>query len=252
MLLTVNDNETHAVLNSFIGEGKKPDQTTKGGVTYNVLGTHGECLVVHTICEMGAGGVGASRQRTNQAIEHWSPKAIVAVGIAFGMDETKQKIGDVLVSTQIQDYELGRLNDQGTLIPRGDKASCADILRNRFRQTDTKERRGNKWPKVRFGLILSGQKLVDNLDYREKLKALFAEAIGGEMEGVGLYVSASGAKMDWIVVKGICDWGFNKNQAKKDAWQRRAAKNSARVVKAALDVGPLYVDRTASAGKPRS
>lgn len=60
------------------------------------------------------------------------------------------------------------------------------------------------------------------------------------MEGYGVYVSAQKAGVDWIVVKAICDWGHNKNHAEKDAWQQLAAKNAARVVKAALDVGGLY------------
>lgn len=244
VLVTVNDNEIQALLDAFVGAERTPARVTKGGVTYNLLGTHGGCLIVHTICEMGAGGIGASQQRTRQAIDHWNPQAIIAVGIAFGLDETKQKIGDVLVSTQIQDYELGRLNANGTLTTRGDKPGAADILRNCLRQTDaTEKRRTRDWPKVRFGLVLSGQKLVDNLDYRESLKALFNEAIGGEMEGTGLYVSASPAKIDWIVVKGICDWGYHKGQAEKDIWQKLAAKNAARVLKAALDVGDLYNNR---------
>lgn len=243
VLVTVNDNETHALLDAFAGDGKSPPQVSKDGLTYNDLGIQGGCHILHTVCEMGAGGVGASQQRTRDAIAHWQPKAIIAVGIAFGLDETKQSIGDVLVSTQIQDYDLGRLSENGTLTPRGDKPGSADNLRNRFRQTDTTEtRRAKDWPKVRFGLILSGQKLVDNLDYRESLKALFTEAIGGEMEGVGLYASASVAKVDWIVVKAICDWGHNKNQADKDAWQKLAARNAARALKAAIDVGGLYAD----------
>lgn len=217
-------------------------------MTYNELGTHGGYRLINTICEMGAGGVGASQQRTQQAIEHWHPKAIIAVGIAFGVDEAKQRIGDVLVATQIQDYELGRLNKDGTLTPRGDKPSSADSLSNRLRQTDTMGvRRGDSWPKVRFGLVLSGQKLVDNLDYRESLKANFPEAIGGEMEGTGLYTSAAAAKVDWIVVKAICDWGHNKGQADKDAWQQLAARNAAHVIKTALAGEGLYSISTSHA-----
>ena len=240
VLVTVNDNETHGLLDAFVGVGRTPVQTTKGGVTYNELGIHGGYRLINTICEMGAGGVGASQQRTREAIEHWHPKAIIAVGIAFGLDESKQSIGDVLVATQIQDYDLGRKNEDGTLSRRGDKPSSADPLRNRLRQTDAMQTRlGNGWPKVRFGLVLSGQKLVDNLDYRESLKAIFTEAIGGEMEGTGLYVSASTAKVDWIVVKAICDWGHHKGQADKDAWQKLAAKNASRVLKEALEGGGL-------------
>lgn len=239
--MTVNDHETHAVLDHFLGQGQMPEQVTKGGVTYNRLGLHGGCELLQTICEMGAGGIGASQQRAREAIQHWNPKAIIAVGVAFGLDETKQNIGDVLVSTQIQDYELSRLNENGVITPRGDKPSCADILRNRIRITDLARRRGSsEWPKVRFGLVLTGQKLVDNVDYRENLKSLFCEAIGGEMEGLGLYASTTACKVDWIIVKGICDWGHNKNQEFKDEWQELAANNAAKVVKAAFLVGGLY------------
>lgn len=241
VLLTVNQHETQALLDEFVGERKSPQHETKGNVTYNNLGSHGGCQIVHTLCEMGSGGMGASQQRTRQAIDHWQPQAIIAVGVAFGMDESKQKFGDVLVSTHIQNYDLGRVNEDGTLTPRGDKPSCSHRLLNHFRVIDTNEqRRDGEWPKVRFGLVLSGQKLVDNLDYRESLKRLFTESIGGEMEGSGVYVSAHEKKIDWIVVKAICDWGHNKNDAEKDAWQRLAAKNAARVLKAALDAGGLY------------
>ena len=241
ILVTVNDHETDSVLDVFIGTSNVAPSLTRGGVTYNDLGTHGGHRIIHTICEMGAGGIGASQQRTHEAIDHWQPKAIIGVGIAFGLNEQKQGIGDVLVATQLQGYELSRLNANGTLTPRDDKPSCANTLVNRFRHTDTNERRrGAGWPKTRFGLVLCGQKLVDNLDYRESLKKLFPEAIGGEMEGGGLYVSAQTAKVDWLVVKAICDWGHDKNRADKDAWQKLAARNAARVVKAALDTGCLY------------
>jgi hypothetical protein len=129
----------------------------------------------------------------------------------------------------------------GTVTPRGDKPHTADRLCNRLRQADGSQGRiASDWPKVRFGLVLSGQKLVDNLDYRESLKSLYPEAIGGEMEATGLYVSATVAKVDWIVIKGICDWGHDKNRADKDVWQKLAAKNAAHVLKVALDAGSLY------------
>jgi nucleoside phosphorylase/tetratricopeptide (TPR) repeat protein len=241
ILVTVNDHETQALFDAFVGPDGVPAQVTRQGVTYSELGIHGGLRIVNTICEMGAGSVGASQQRTREAIEHWKPKAIIAVGIAFGLDEEKQNIGDVLVSTHIQDYELGRLNANGTLTPRGAKPNSADGLCNRLRQVDSAERRrSNDWPKARFGVVLSGQKLVDNVDYRDSLKLLFPEAIGGEMEGTGVYVSASVAKVDWIVVKAICDWGHDKNVPDKDARQRSAAANAARVLKAALDIGGLY------------
>jgi nucleoside phosphorylase len=241
VLLTVNEHETSAVLDAFLGVGRIPAHTTRAGITYNELGNHGGMRIVHTICEMGAGGIGAAQQRTRAAADAWRPVAVVAVGIAFGMDESKQKIGDVLVATQLQDYELGRVGSNGNITPRGDKPGTSDPLRNRLRHADANQRRASAdWPKVHFGLVLSGQKLVDNLDYREALKALYSGAIGGEMEGVGLYVSATEAKVDWIVIKGLCDWGHNKNNPEKETWQKLAAHNAARVLKSALDLGNLY------------
>ncbi len=241
VLLTVNEHETSAVLEVFTSKDFKANQTTQNRVTYSDLGIHAGMRIVHTICEMGAGGVGAAQQRTRAAIEAWKPAAIIAVGIAFGMDELKQKIGDVLVASQIQDYELGRLGNDGTVTPRGDRPGTSDPWRNRFRQLDANQKLlVNDWPTVRFGLVLSGQKLIDNLNYRDSLRSLHAEAIGGEMEGVGLYASAAEAKVDWIVVKGICDWGHNKNNADKESWQKIAACNAARVLKAAIDLGNLY------------
>jgi nucleoside phosphorylase len=245
VLVTVNNNETNALLDAFVYINKVPTQESRGRVTYNKLGNYGGCLIVHTICEMGAGGIGASQQRTREAIEHWNPVAIIAVGVAFGMDEAKQNIGDVLVSTMVQDYELSRLNENGKLTPRGPKPPCADSLLNRLRQTETTEsRRVQGWPILRYGLVLSGQKLVDNLDYREYLKHLFPEAVGGEMEGSSLFASAIPEKVDWIIVKGICDWGYNKNNSDKDARQKLAAQNAVQVLKAALEVGNLFEKQT--------
>lgn len=241
VLLTVNDNETDAVFDAFHQSGNEIEQVAIGGVTYNKLGMHGGMEIVHAICEMGAGGIGAAQQRTSDVITHWEPAAVIAVGIAFGIDETKQNIGDVLVATQLRDYELSRVNADGNITLRADKGSTSDPLRNRLRTKDAVEkRRAGDWPKVRFGQLLCGQKLIDNVDYRESLKRLEPEAIGGEMEGVGVYVSASRNNVDWIVVKAICDWGHNKNSAQKDTQQKLAAKNAATVLKAALDVGPLY------------
>jgi len=38
--------------------------------------------------------------------------------------------------------------------------------------------------------MLSGEKLVDNLQFRQELEQKEPEALGGEMEGHGLYVAA--------------------------------------------------------------
>ena len=57
---------------------------------------------------------------------------------------------------------------------------------------------------------------------------------------VGLEAACGPAKVDWLVVKGICDWGDgHKNTPSKDDDQRTAARNAMTVVKALLSAAPL-------------
>lgn len=86
------------------------------------LGRLGQFNVVHCQCrEMGTQGVGSSTLTVANALRHWpSVKAVVMVGIAFGMyntegDEDLQHIGDILVSTEVIPYENQRLGTNETL-----------------------------------------------------------------------------------------------------------------------------------------
>jgi nucleoside phosphorylase len=164
------------------------------------------------------------------------PKAVVLVGIAFGVDEQKQAIGDILVSRQLWLYDLQRVGAD-KIIPRGDKPHASSWLIDYLRSAKL------YWKEpdivVRFDLVLSGEKLVDNIDYREQLKQFEPEAIGGEMEGAGLYVACQDAKVDWILVKAICDWADGHKAQDKDARQQQAARNAATFVAHALQHVPL-------------
>ena len=140
--------------------------------------------------------------------------AVVMVGIAFGINEHKQAIGDVLVSDRLMLYDLQRVG-QGkgaggmAIIPRGDRPHTSPWLINRLQVAKL----GWEGAKIRFGLVLSGDKLVDNVDFRGQLLGLEPEAIGGEMEGAGLYVACQNSKVDWILVKAICDWADGQKGA---------------------------------------
>ena len=68
--------------------------------------------IVRVLSEMGSGGIGASQQTVDQAIRDLHPSTVIAVGIAFGIDETKQSIGDILVSKQLFPYELQRVTQE--------------------------------------------------------------------------------------------------------------------------------------------
>ena len=241
VLMTFNEHETSEVLCHFHPRGI-PRSKTIDGIPYNLLGTHGGMRVVHRISKQGHG---EAQQAADDAVSGWKPKAIIAVGIAFGVNSRKQNIGDVLVSESLVDYELARIDPQGTITPRGARPPASDVLFQRFRYLDQTIRSQTNasgfWPKIHFGPLLSGNKLVDDLDYRNSLIQIEKTTIGGEMEAVGIYLASRRSKVDWIIVKAICDWGDgNKNNPNKETDQKTAADHAALVVKRTIDLGSFY------------
>jgi nucleoside phosphorylase len=85
-------------------------------------------------------------------------------------------------------------------------------------------------PHIHFGQILSSSRLIDHKGTRDELLRSFPEAIGGEMEGHGLCDVCSHKRVDWILVKAICDWADGNKDQNKDRYQRQAADNAARFV----------------------
>jgi nucleoside phosphorylase len=211
--------------------------------TYYDLGVIGGARTLMVRSEMGTSGPGGSTTTAFEVTEKLAPSAIIMVGIAFGVDPGKQSIGDILVSKQLLEYELQRVgtdrDGQPKIISRGDRPSASPRLLDRFRDGAL----GWEGPKVRFGLILSGQKLIDNIDFRDQLRTLEPEAIGGEMEGAGLYATAHLHKVDWILVKAICDWADGKKYENKSQRQAEAARNAARFTIHVIERGGLTTGR---------
>jgi len=174
-------------------------------------------------------GIAAQGSTIRNAIDDVKPTAVIMVGIAFGTDSRKQKLGDILVSKQIQTYELQKVT-KTKIVPRGESVTASIDLLDKFRSGDL------DWdgPTVHFGQILSGEKLITSQEFRNELLNLEPEAIGGEMEGAGLIFAAIDAGVDWILVKGISDWA---TEGKSDEFQPGAAENAARFVLHVLKLG---------------
>jgi nucleoside phosphorylase len=234
VLVTVNEHETKAVHDAVIAAtGVKGEPVALEGRLYHNLGMINGTTVYHALSEMGSGNLGAMQQTVDKAIRALDPGAVIAVGIAFGVKK-KQNIGDVLASRQLRPYDLQRAGE--AIVLRDDKPHAATRLINHFGNFAQTEWKGAK---IRQGVILTGARLIDDIDYRDQLVKLESEAIGGEMEGAGLYVSSHEHKVDWIVIKAICDWADGKKRYKKDDRQKLAAKNAAEFVIKSLIYAPL-------------
>jgi nucleoside phosphorylase len=185
---------------------------------------------------MGSGTPGGALSAIGRAIDTLKPGAVVMVGIAFGVNPRQQRIGDVLVARQLSLYDLQRVGTgaegQFEIVLRGDRPSAPGSLLEQFRHgalgwPPTPQDAGGQPPRVHFGLVLSGDKLIDHQDFSGQLLRFEREAIGGEMEGAGLYIAASERRVDWMLVKAICDWADGKKGRNKDQHQEHAARNAA-------------------------
>ena len=231
VIVTVNLHETNAISEALSGVTGHPFRSqTIGERVYHDFGSINGTRVYHALSEMGSGGRGGTQRTVEKAIIALNPLAVIVVGIAFGMNEKKQNIGDILISSQLWLYDLIRVGHE--IIPRGDKPHASTWLINFFESFNQMSWKG---PNAKLGLILTGDKLVDNVDYRDQLLKFESEAIGGEMEGAGVYVSSEENKVDWIVIKAICDWADGQKGLNKEDRQKEAASNAARFVAQSLE-----------------
>jgi formylglycine-generating enzyme required for sulfatase activity/nucleoside phosphorylase len=247
LLVTVTKVESQAVLAAFERHtGQKARIEPRGDRAYQDLGLVNGVRVWLALSEMGSAGVSGALQTVTKAIGAIRPVGVIMVGIAFGMNEKDQAIGDILVAKQLRLYDLLRVgtDDNGgwEIRLRGARPDCSGWLLNACKTADL------HWhgAKVRPGCVLTGDKLVDNFDFRAQLLGFEPEAIGGDMEGAGLYVACQDAKVDWLLVKAICDWGCGKKEGDEKARQQLAATNAAAFVLHTLNTVPLI----ASATKP--
>ena len=238
LFVTATETETSVLLDSLkpLAEYNEVVKCYTGNETY-YIGLFGRYNIVHVQCgSMGAMGRDSSINTVSEAISKWDPHAIIMVGIAFGVDKLKQQIGDVLVSQSIINYENVRVSKIESHY-RSNRPECGKMLLNRFqnmREWKFKLDNGDLARK-HIGLLLSGEKLIDNDAYKDSLISNLPNAIGGEMEGYGVYSASSNASInEWIIVKGICDWADGNKSVNKVQNQLLAAKSAISLCMAVL------------------
>jgi len=224
LLVTATKTETKALHQKMLplpGETGLIEMKKKTATYF--IGKFGNFGVAHVECGMGAVSSNGAIITVTNAINALKPKFVLMVGIAFGLDPKKQNIGDVLVSNHILPYEIQKVSANG-VIWRGSKPEASNSLRDSFKSLHNWEFTLPNLEKASLELcdILSGEKLVDNLDFRQELEKLFPTAKGGEMEGAGVYSACQDNHTDWILVKSICDFADGKKGNKKEEKQALA------------------------------
>ncbi|WP_295393604.1 TIR domain-containing protein, partial [uncultured Thiodictyon sp.] len=231
LLLYVNDKERTAIIETFADPGGRPPQPRIiQGLPCLDLGEIGGRHIFATATNMGSATPGGSATIALDAIAKLAPRWILAVGVAFGMNPDKHPIGTILVSDRVSCYEPQRVGKK--TVRRGDTVTVHPHLKQQFQMVSTLP----YWTgdPVCFGEILSGEKLIDEPGFKDKLRRAYPEAIGGEMEAAGIYSAALLESRQWIVVKAVCDYADGNKGENKEARQTLAAGNAARFVRHVL------------------
>jgi nucleoside phosphorylase len=221
LIVTTTKIETTEFHSRMTTEGLVRKMESKEALTFwNYGKLHNVDVTMIKLTEMGSAKSGGSTISVADAIDHLNTDYIIMIGIAFGLKPKKQNIGDILVSRELQDYDSQKQTET-SVVDRGHRIPAGRTLLNRFDNASQMFTDHN----VEVGLIISGGTLTDNLQFVEKLQADHPEAIGGEMEGIGLQSSCLSRSKEWILIKGICDWGHNKDVPTKDQDQKTAIAN---------------------------
>lgn len=222
LLVTATKVETQALLKVAEEQGVgRPQFVSKDRYVALELGWLNSARLIAVQCEPGSVGPSAAQAVIGDAISDFKPKAVILGGIAFGAKPDKQKLGDVLLSKMVVEYERAKIKE-GVTIPRSQRIESSPKLLSVFRAAEATWRD----TPVHVGTLLTGEKLIDDKPFVTGLLKLEPEAIGGEMEGAGLVAAAERAKVDWIIAKAIVDWGYEKSTSSSDAQQYGAARSA--------------------------
>ncbi|MFF0147281.1 nucleoside phosphorylase [Amycolatopsis sulphurea] len=165
-----------------------------------------------------------------RAIEHFSPAALLFVGVAGALWDTP--LGDVVVATHVQAYHGGTAEDDGLKArPRGweiahDVSQIAHYVA-----------RAGKWEpdvapgtQVRFGVIAAGEVVHNSRLSAEArwIRQHYNDAMAIEMEAAGVAQAGHLGGCPVAIVRGISDLADGKkNSAADHNWQPIAASHAA-------------------------
>jgi len=211
--------------------------TTHGG-SYRIVVT-----LLHTMGNLEAA------HATSDLIREWNPRFVIVNGIAAGVSREKQEFGDIVVSSSVVYYELAKLRAEDQ--ERRSRQFPADpsLLDGALNLTSPAWRTGLPprpdgtfadalKPRIHFGPIASGDKLIAATNAVQNLRSLQSDLIAIEMESAGVASAAFSVvkKVGFLAIRAICDFA---DESKDDRWQEYAATSAASFLRSFVGSRPV-------------
>lgn len=211
-----------------------------GSLEFFCMGTIGATKVNAVRTDMGPFSYEGSASKAIHYRVAMGATGIIQVGMCFGVDESWQTLGDVVVSKYLIAYDRrdvttvdGKYKVDYSLAPVHEaKPSLIQMIQRRLEQW-------NEPYKVFIGGVLSGGARIWSTPYLKEVvegvpKVEGGMIVGGEMEAVGLLSISPPDNPLWMVVKGICDFADENRHRTIDEARPRACRNAASLVLSAL------------------
>ncbi len=193
--------------------------------------------------QAGMGPIMAA-QKAQAVVARWHPRHVLLVGIACGLPK-KTNLGDVLVSTQIADYVLGKVSTgkpreiRWVVHPAGANLldTALNLAPHEWMDLIAVPRPGEGQPARHANVIASGGDVVASAKLIQSWKRQWTKLIGIEMEAGGL---ASGLmntpdRPEFLMIKGVSDHGEGKESVEQ--WRPYASDVAASFALAVIRAG---------------
>jgi len=162
---------------------------------------------------------------TTAALARWRPNRVVLIGIAGSITPDTVRLGDVVVATEVQGYEVGDAEDSGDrLRPTFNQPGAIDLNRAATFKADTKAY--TVWrdacfadapahglggvvtqpPTMHVDVVASGNRVVKSIQFAQRLKAeinKYIVAVEMEARAVHQAVYVDAGRTDALTVRGI-------------------------------------------------
>lgn len=195
---------------------------------------------------VGAAGPAESAASTAMLLYETKAPWIILCGIAAGLQD-EVSLGDVLVPTDVIDYDVaklvdGRLDRSPTSYPSHaalertaqaraatfTPSSAALALRPEFSEQDGLRVDYDRGSRVVTGKKLAaGARVIADADFANSLRQIDRKICGIEMEGAGVGAAAKRLWRGQLVVKAVSDFA---NSVKDDRWHPYASRVAAEYV----------------------
>lgn len=205
---------------------------TQNGRVYHIFHMS-ESLTIICTPFLGMGQLNAALA-IREAVSNYGITKVILTGICAGIDKDMH-YGDIIISDQIVDYELGKIKEDQVQVRW-------NVYRSDYELVQTmKIFKSDQWfnyltrlfpqkalnkPNVYSGIVLSGNKVIANNEQVKRFKETWVKAVAIEMEAAGIAASLHMMKNppSFVMVKSICDFADSQ---KNDEWQDYAAYTSA-------------------------